>query len=116
MIDIAGIKSKRGKTTILTGVINLMKPIQKPEHIMVKCSGAADPSQVLRTPSTPLLNDHLNVHGVFTGIDCSQLLGIGKEHLGLVERQIHAVNWLIFSKFDRMDSQLVKQVKRSALT
>jgi len=96
---------------LIASVINLMKQIDKPNHILVECSGAAEPSQVLNTLSTPLLKFHLHVDGLFTVIDCSQLLKIGKEYLGLVGRQIKAANLLILNKTDLIDSQDLEQVK-----
>jgi G3E family GTPase len=97
---------------LIAGVINLMQQTEKPDHIIVECSGAADPSQVLNTLSTPLLKFHLHVDGLFTVIDCRELLKTGKEYLGLVRRQIHAANLLILNKIDLVDSQDLKQVKR----
>ncbi|XPS88286.1 cobalamin synthesis protein, CobW-like [Desulfosarcina variabilis str. Montpellier] len=96
---------------LLTGVINLMKQVEKPDHIIVECSGAADPVQVLNTLSSPLLRFHLHVDGLFTVIDCSQLLKIDGEYLELVGRQIDAANLLILNKTDLIDSQGLKQVK-----
>ena len=96
---------------LITGVINLMKQIEKPDHIIVECSGAADPTQVLSTLSSPLLKFHLLVDGLYTVIDCSQLLGIGEEYLGLVGCQINAANLLILNKTDLINSQDLKQVK-----
>lgn len=96
---------------LIASVINLMKQIDKPSHILVECSGAAEPSQVLNTLSTPLLKFHLHVDGLFTVIDCSQLLKIGQEYRGLVERQIKAANVLILNKTDLVASQDLEQVK-----
>jgi G3E family GTPase len=96
---------------LLTGIINLMKRAEKPDHIIVECSGAADPSQVLNTLSSPLLRFHLHVDGLLTVIDCSQLLKIGEEYLELVRRQIDAAKLLILNKTDLIDSQDLKQVK-----
>ncbi len=96
---------------LLTAVINLMKRLEKPEHIIVECSGTADPAHVLNTLSSPLLRCHLHVDGLFTVIDCSQLLKIDGEYLELVGRQIEAANLLILNKTDLIDSQDLKQVK-----
>ena len=96
---------------LIASVINLMKQIDKPSHILVECSGAADPSKVLNTLSTPLLKFHLHVDGLFTIIDCSQLLKIGKEYRGLVEGQMKAANLLILNKTGLIDSQDLEKVK-----
>jgi G3E family GTPase len=96
---------------LLLSVINLMKQDEKPEHIIIECSGAADPSQVLNTLSSPLLRFHLHVDGLFTVIDSSQLLEIGKEHLELAKRQIEAANILILNKIDRISNQDLERVK-----
>ncbi len=96
---------------LLTGVINLMKQDEKPDHIIVECSGAADPSQVLNTLSSPLLKFHLYVDGLFTVIDSSQLLRSDKACQDLLECQIKPANLLILNKIDLIDVQTLKAVK-----
>jgi G3E family GTPase len=96
---------------LMSSVINLMKQVEKPDHIIVECSGAADPTQVLNTLSSSLLRLHLHVDGLFTVIDCSQLLTIDREYLELIGRQIEAANLLILNKTDLVDSQGLQQVK-----
>jgi G3E family GTPase len=96
---------------LIASVINLMKQIDKPKHIIVECSGAADPSQVLNTLSIPLLKLHLHVDGLFTVIDSSQLLEIDKEYLELAIRQIRAANLLILNKIDCINNHDLKRVK-----
>ena len=97
---------------LLFSIINLIKQDKKPEHIIIECSGAADPSQVLNTLSSPLLRFHLHVDGLFTVIDSSQLLETDTEYLELTRRQIEAANLLILNKIDRIDNQDLKRVKK----
>lgn len=98
---------------LLSSVINLMKQEDKPEYLIVECSGAADPSQVLNTLSSHLLKFHLHVDGLYTVIDTSSLMDIeNKEHKALVERQINAANLVILNKTDCIDEQQLSTVRR----
>ncbi len=98
---------------LLSSVINLMKQEQKPEYLIVECSGAADPSQVLNTLSSPLLKFHLHVDGLYTVVDTSSLLEIeNNEHQALAEHQIKAANLLILNKTDRIDARQLDDIKR----
>ncbi len=82
-----------------------MKQEQKPEYLIVECSGAADPSQVLNTLSSPLLKFHLHVDGLYTVVDTSCLMDIeNNEHQALAERQIKVANLLILNKTDCIDA------------
>ena len=98
---------------LLSSVINLMRQEQRPDYLIVECSGAADPSQVLNTLSSSLLRFHLHVDGLFTVIDASRLLEIEtREHRRLAERQIKAANLLILNKIDRVDDKTLDKVKQ----
>ncbi len=98
---------------LLSSVINLMKQEQKPEYLIVECSGVADPSQVLNTLSSSLFKCHLHVDGLFTVIDASRLLEIEtEEYRELAERQIKAANLLILNKIDLVDARKQDKVKR----
>ncbi len=98
---------------LLSSVINLMKQEQKPDYLIVECSGAADPSQVLNTFSSPLLKFHLYVDGLYTVVDVNHLMDIdNKEHKALAERQIKAANLLILNKTDCIDAQKLNRVKQ----
>ncbi len=98
---------------LLSSVVNLMKQEDKPDYLIVECSGAADPSQVLNTLNTPLLKFHIHVDGLYTVIDASRLMEIQDvEHLALAERQIKAANLLILNKTDCIDEQKLKTVKQ----
>lgn len=97
---------------LLTSVINLLKQDDKPGHIIVECSGAADPSQVLGTLSSHLLRFHLHVDGLFTVIDSSRLLKMDGECIELVKRQIVSANLLILNKIDLIGKHTLTRVKR----
>ena len=98
---------------LLSSVINLMKQEEKPEYLIIECSGAADPSQVLNTLYSPLLKFHLHVDGLFTVIDSSQLMDIeNKEYKALVKQQVEAANLLILNKIDLADAQTLESVRR----
>lgn len=98
---------------LLSSVINLMKQEQKPEYLIVECSGAADPSQVLNTLSSPFLKFHLHVDGLYTVVDTSRLMEIeDKEHQALAQRQIEAANLLILNKTDCIDRPKLEMIKR----
>ena len=98
---------------LLSSVISLMKQEEKPEYLIVECSGAADPSQVLNTLSSPFLKFHLNVDGLFTVVDAGRLIDIeSKEHKSLVKRQIEAANLLILNKIDCINTGTLEKVKR----
>ena len=96
---------------LFTAVINQLKQEEKPEHIIVECSEASDPSQVLNTVASPLLQFHLHVDGLFTVIDSSQFLYLDEEYQDLVRRQIEPANLLILNKTDLIDEELLNQVK-----
>ncbi len=98
---------------LLSSVVNLMKQDEKPDYVIVECSGAADPTQVLSTLSAPFLNFHMHVDGLFTVVDASQLMAIeNNEHKALAERQIKAANLLILNKIDCIDAQELDNVKQ----
>lgn len=96
---------------LLTSVINLLKQDDKPGHIIVECSGAADPSQVLGTLSSHMLKFYLHVDGLFTVIDSSRLLKMDGECIELVKRQIVPANLLILNKTDLIDQHTLTKVK-----
>ena len=108
---------------LLSSIIDLMKQDEKPEYLIVECSGAADPSQVLNTMSSPLLKSHLHVDGLFTVVDASALMDIeDREYRQLAERQIKAANLLILNKIDCIDpgklddvNRFVRQISPSAV-
>ncbi|THB75956.1 MAG: GTP-binding protein [Desulfobacteraceae bacterium] len=97
---------------LVSSVVGLMKQAQRPEYLIVECSGAADPTQVLNTLSTPLLKFHLHVDGLYTVVDASQLMEIeNKEHKALAERQIEAANLLILNKTDCVDALKLESLR-----
>ena len=98
---------------LLSTVINLMKQEEKPDYLIVECSGAADPSQVLGALSSLHLRFHLHVDGLFTIVDASSLMEIkNKEHKALAERQIEVANLVILNKIDCIDEAKLSAVKR----
>lgn len=98
---------------LFSSVIKLMKSDQRPEHLIVECSGAADPNQVLNTLSSPLLHFHLHVDGLYTVIDTSCIMDItNEENIALAECQIKAANLLILNKTDRIDAVTLDTVKQ----
>lgn len=98
---------------LLSSVINLMKQEEKPEYLIVECSGAADPSQVLSTLSYSVLKFHLYVDGLITVVDSNQFLDIkNNEHKALAEHQMKAANLLILNKTDCIDEQKLDTVKQ----
>ena len=98
---------------LLSTVINLLKQKEKPEYLIVECSGAADPSQVLATLSSFHLKFYLHVDGLFTIVDTSRLMEIeNKAHKALAERQIEAANLVILNKIDRIGAQQLSIVRR----
>ena len=102
---------------LFSSIVNLMKQEQKPDYLIVECSGAADPSQVLNTMSSPLLKFHLYVDGLFTVVDARRLLDMETdEHKALAECQIKAANLLILNKIDCIDARHLDKVKRFVRT
>jgi len=98
---------------LFSSVVTLLKQKEKPEHLIVECSGAADPAQVLGTLSASFLRFHLHVDGLFTVIDADQLLEIkDPEHSRLAQQQIRAANLLILNKTDLVDDPKLQQVKQ----
>lgn len=96
---------------LLQAVIGQLKLKDKPEHIIIECSGVSDPSQVLNTLAFPLLRFHLQVDGLFTVIDCSGLLQLDEDYSRLARRQIEPANLLILNKVDLVDEQTLEQVR-----
>lgn len=96
---------------LLLAVINQLKQKERPEHIIIECSGASDPSSILHTLSSPLLKFHIHVDGLFTVIDCSQLINLSEESKNLVKRQIEPANLLILNKTDLLDGNSLIQVR-----
>jgi G3E family GTPase len=97
---------------LVSSIIQLMKQPEKPEYLIVECSGAADPSQVLSTLSSPVLKFHLYVDGLITVIDSNRLLDMeNNEHKRLAEHQIKAANLLVLNKTDCVDEQKLDMVK-----
>lgn len=92
-------------------VKNQLNQEEKPDHIIVECSGAGDPFHVLNTFGLPMLQSKLLVDGLITVIDSSQLLHVDREYQMLVERQIKPASLLILNKTDLVDEQSLKQVK-----
>lgn len=101
---------------LFKAVVNLLKRDERPEHIIVECSGISEPAQVLNTLGSALLMFHLHVDGLFTVIDSSQLLNLDEEYQGLVRRQIESANLLIMNKVDLVDEQTLGQVREYVRT
>lgn len=96
---------------LFQAVIDQLKQKEKPDRIIVECSGVSDPSQVLNTLVSTLLRFHLHVDGLFTVIDSSQLLHLSEEHQALVRRQIEPASLLILNKTDLVDQHSLEQVR-----
>ncbi len=98
---------------LLSTVISLMRQKKRPDYLIVECSGAADPSQVLSALSSLHLRFHLHVDGLFTIVDTSSLMEIkNNEHKALAERQIEAANLVILNKIDCIDEAQLSAVRR----
>ena len=97
---------------LLRAALRLLDREDKPEYIIVECSGVSDPVSVAQTFMMPELRQWLQVDSILTVVDAEQLEGLTGQEAYLALEQISVADIIILNKVDLVSPEKLAKLKR----
>ncbi|MEZ4728621.1 MAG: GTP-binding protein [Caldilineaceae bacterium] len=96
---------------LLVELINLFKRPERPEYIVIECSGVSDPMAVAQTFLLPELNNLIEVDSILSVIDAEQILTLDRAYQPLALAQIEVADILLLNKVDLVSAEQLAIVR-----
>ncbi|MFN8418305.1 MAG: GTP-binding protein [Anaerolineae bacterium] len=97
---------------LLKEALRLLDRPEKPEYIVVECSGVSDPVSVAQTFMMPELRQWLQVDSILTVVDAEQLEVLKGQEAYLALEQISVADIIILNKVDLVTPEKLAKLKR----
>ncbi len=98
------------RVDLIRAVLNLADRPEPPEHIVIECSGVADPKSVYEAFLEQEIRNMVLVDGVLTVVDAEQVLGLPEKEADLARAQVAGADLIILNKTDLVDSTVLNKV------
>lgn len=97
---------------LLVELIKLFTRPERPEYIVIECSGVSDPMAVAQTFLLPELNKLIEVDSILSVIDAEQILTLEPTYQPLALAQIEVADILLLNKVDLVSAEQLAILRR----
>jgi G3E family GTPase len=97
---------------LLKEALRLLDRAEKPEYIVVECSGVSDPVSVAQTFMMPELRQWLYVDSILTVVDAEHLETLHGQEAYLALEQISVADIILLNKVDLVTPEKLAKLKR----
>ena len=99
------------RVDLIQAVLKLSDRPEPPAHIVIECSGVADPKSVYEAFLEQEIRNTVLVDGVLTVVDAEQVLGLPEKEADLARAQVAGADLIILNKTDLVDSTVLNKVE-----
>jgi G3E family GTPase len=97
---------------LLRAALRLLERPEKPEYIIVECSGVSDPVSVAQTFMMPELRQWMQVDSILAVVDAEQLPMLTGQNAYLALEQMSVADIIIINKVDLVTPEQLAKLKR----
>ena len=100
---------------LLGALLRLLEREDRPEYIIVECSGVSDPQSLVQTFLAPELRPWIGVDSILAVVDAEQLPGYQGASAAIAREQISAADIIVLNKVDLVSPGELARLKKEWL-
>ncbi len=96
---------------LLSALLRLLEREDRPEYIIVECSGVSDPQSLVQTFLAPELRRWIGVDSILAVVDAEQLPGYQGANAAIAREQISVADIIVLNKVDLVSPDELARLK-----